>query len=105
LLEPFDLRLNCYGVPNADGVVKNRWRQVDGVKHIYDDLLSNDHINYNIESLYNDKVVVEKYKVTKIEILHVKKRDVLPIFAYKTEPIGPDTMFGMTPFDQGYVNN
>lgn len=105
LLEPFDLRLNCYGIPNADGVVKNRWRKADGVKHVYDDLLSNNHINYNIESLQDDKVVVEKYKATKIEILHVKKRDIIPIFAYKTEPIGPNTMFGITPFYQGYVNN
>ena len=105
LLEPFDLRLNCYGIPNIDGVVERRWEKVDGIKHVYNDLLSNNHINYNIESLYNGKLIVEKYKATKIEILHVKKRDIIPIFAYKTEPIGPNTMFGITPFYQGYVNN
>jgi len=97
-LEPFDLRLNCYGIPNIDGVVERRWEKVDGIKHVYNDLLSNNHINYNIESLYNGKLIVEKYKATKIEILHVKKRDIIPIFAYKTEPIGPNTMFGITPF-------
>ena len=108
LLTPYDLKENAYGVIDENGDIVTRIDQTTGINNIYTDLVNKDHINYNIgviqkNSDYNN-YNIKKFTTLKIEYCHIWKREVIPVFA-STDVITENTLFGLTPFGNGYVNN
>lgn len=94
LLEAFNLRHNAYGIPDEEGVVETPLDKITGFNNIYQDLKDRNRLNYNIEKLKN--MTVEKFATIKIDILHVWKKDLIPIFAYKTkQEINSNTQYGL----------
>ena len=98
LLEPFILRDNVYGIENDSGVVNEPLSPIQAFENVYNDIKAHKHFVYKI----NKKV--KKFSVLKIEILHVNKKNVIPIYCYTDEKTNTEQHFGITPFGQPYVN-
>lgn len=106
ILAPYDLRYYAYGRPGEDQIVENPWTPEEGRQHIYDDIVGRKHLNYNIETLIDEDgndSSIQKFSAVSIDILHVWKRQVIPIYAY-SQDLNEYTHFGLTPFNQPYVN-
>ena len=106
ILAPYDLRYYAYGKPNEEKIVEEPWSPEVGRKHVYDDLVGRKHLNYNIETLIDEDgndSSIQKFSAVSIDILHVWKRKVIPIYAY-SQDLNEYTHFGLTPFDQPYIN-
>lgn len=102
LLEPFDLRRAIMKNPDNEGISSEYLPDATGKNNILVDIQEHNRFNYNIETL--DQTTVEKFTVKNVDILHVWKRKLIPIFAYDTT-ITNNTQFGITPFEKGFVNN
>lgn len=106
ILAPYDLRYYAYGKPNEEKIVEEPWSPEEGRQHIYDDLVGRKHLNYNIETLIDENgndSSIQKFSAASIDILHVWKRKVIPIYAY-SQDLNEYTHFGLTPFYQPYIN-
>lgn len=105
LLEPFDLRDQTYGIPNEDGVVLQPLDEIIAYSHVYGDLTAHKRFTYRLNKN------TEKFTGLKIDILHVHKKEIIPIYCYDYQPSEDSdgdittAKFGATPFGIPYINS
>lgn len=98
LLEPYILKNHIYDLENYPGVILHPFPRTVAFNDIYTSLKDRQYFTYQLED------DVPKITGTKIEILHVSRKEVIPIYCYtKRANIGTNK-FGMTPFGIPYIN-
>ena len=100
LLEPYILRDKVYGERNEDGLVLNPLTDLQAFNNVYNDLRAHHRLTYRITE------DAEKWTGLKVDILHVTKKNIIPIYLY-TNKINNlyENKFGITPFGIPYVNS
>ena len=108
LLEPYNLRDNVYGQMNEDGVVLNPLDELEAFHNVYDDLRAHQRFTYMLNS------TTEKFTGLKLDILHVHRKEIIPIYCCLDSDIlfnnsnfnwTTDCLFNVTPFGIPYVNS
>ena len=99
LLEPYNLRDHVYGEKNEYGVVENPLNELDAFQNVYADLRAHHRFTYVLNE------TTEKFTGLKIDILHVHKKEVIPIYCYGYDDKNNQYLFGVTPFGIPYVNS
>lgn len=98
LLEPYILKEHIYDLENYPGVILHPFPHDVAFNDIYNSLKERKYFTYQLEKN------IPKITGTKIEILHVSRKEVIPIYCYtKRANIGTNK-FGMTPFGIPYIN-
>ena len=93
LLDTCNLFEQVYGRKNENGQIEEDFsNDVDKVDDLKDILLSKNYLNYNLDK------GIEKFTVLDVQILHVHKRNLIPIYRYGVDK------YAVTPFGNGYVN-
>jgi hypothetical protein len=93
---------------NEDGVVLQPLDELTAFHNVYSDLKAHQRFTYMLNKN------TEKFTGLKLDILHVHKKEVIPIYCYFNEDDilylshhnwQVDALFGVTPFNIPYVNS